>query len=163
MRAVQPRRTVPHMVAMTGLLCVVVFSNCGPRVEEVPFGELDPARHCEVYFLRSGAPPSGFNLRNGSFYLTDPDQIAKLKARWRLTSESGPTACGSEYTVYMLEDGKPVNVVNINGPCGYLETSSGWFDFDTLLYEEIDRSSMQGIGQDKVDSLYVVLSALFGP
>lgn len=84
------------MVAMTDVLCVVVFSNCGPRVEEVPLGKLDPARRCEVYFLRDGAPPSGFNLRNGSFYLTDPDQIAKLKARWRLNSESGPTVCGSE-------------------------------------------------------------------
>ncbi len=63
----------------------------------------------------------------------------------------------------MLEEGKPVNEVNINGPCGYLETSNGWFDFDTLLYEEIDRSSIQEIGQDKVDRLYVVLSALFGP
>lgn len=145
------------------LASVVALSSCGSRVDEAPFGRLDPRRHCEVYFLRSDGEPSDFNSRNGSFALTDPDQIAKLKARWHLTAENEPTSCGFEYVVYLVQDGEPIDEFSINGPCGYAVTQNGWYRFDTSLYKDIDHTRVQHIGQEKVDSLYIALSDLFGP
>ena len=136
---------------------------CSRNMDEKPFGRLDLSRDCKIYFLRTEGEPSDFNKRTGDFFLNDPVQISKLKEGWRLTSEHAPTACGFEYLVYMVQDGSPVGEMSINGPCGYIVTNNGWFDFDKRLYDEIDEARIQHIDERTADSLHIALSALFGP
>ena len=152
--------TCPKLWAAIGS---VMFMCCGERAHEAPFEGLDPHRKCEVFFLRSGATPSEFNSRSGSFRCSGPDQISKLKERWRFTTACEESACGFEYVVYTLNDGHPVEEFRINGPCGHVVTRNGWYRFDTVRYGDLDTKHLVRLDETQADSAMSALSALFGP
>ncbi len=136
------------------ILLLIFFISCRPtKIDYNPFDKLDLNQKCSVYFIRSMGDWGDFEKTNEDFVLTDKVALQKLKVNWVLRLTDKRMACGFGYLVYITQNNKLVESIQINEPCGYAITTGGWYDFDENYYNFIDISKVSKLDRPTADSI----------
>jgi len=139
-------------ILQTFMLTLIV--SCQPKkVDYNPFHKLDLNQKCSVYFIRSEGDWGNFEKTNEDFVLTDNAALKKLKDNWWLSLTDKRMACGFGYLVFITQNDKLVEKIQINEPCGYAITTGGWYDFNEGYYDFIEVSKISKLNRPTADSV----------
>jgi len=136
---------------MKTALTILFFTTLlGCKIKTVdynPFDKVDLDKECAIYFLLSEGDWGEFEKQNKDFVIKDKHAIKTIKENWNLTKTNKRMSCGYGYLVLITQNGKLIERINLNEPCGYAITTGGWYDFNDSYYDYIDLTRIQNLGQ----------------
>lgn len=141
-------------IKILSIFLITLLIGCKPaKIDYNPFGKLDLNKKCAVYFIRSMGDWGDFEKTNEDFVITDKPALQKLKENWGLRLTDKRMACGFGYLVFITQNNKLIERIQINEPCGYATTTGGWYYFDKNYYNCIDISKIIKFNRPTADSI----------
>jgi hypothetical protein len=140
------------------LFILTVLIGCNQKkIEYNPFDKINLSEKSEIYFILTEGDWGTFEKTYKDFVLADKSAIQKLKDNWKLYKTDRLMACGFGYFVSLTQNGKVVEQIHTNAPCGYATTTGGWYDFDKSYYDFIDVTKIQALTRSEADSIRLAL------